>query len=217
MGILDDFIHPERPYEDADEQLKKYWEQSQRFQQPYANAGQNQIGRLTGAEDSLLNPVDLQNKWASSYETSPYARQQLELNKSSGLDAASSMGLLGSNSAVHDIQSGAGDIVQKDRQQYLQDLMQKYMTGIGIGQNMFNTGASTAGNLGQQSLDVGGQFAKSAFNQRNSRNEMLNSILSNTAGAGLSYLTGGFGTGGFGQGVFKPTNVYSPNAGRWGA
>jgi len=217
MGILDDFIHPERPYEDADEQLRKYWEQAQGFQQPYTNAGKSQIGRLTGAEDSLMNPVALQNQWTSSYEMSPYAQQQLALNKSAGLDAASSMGLLGSNSAVRDIQSGAGDIVQKDRQQYLQDLMQKYMAGIGIGQNMFDTGASTASNLGRSALDIGNQFASSAFNQRQSRNNMLSNILSNTVGMGASYLTGGMGTGGFGQGVFKPTNIYSPNVGRWGA
>lgn len=159
LGFLNS-IFGKDPYEEAQKQSNQGWHQAQQYQQPYQQQGLDQYGRLNQATGTLMNPAELQNQWASGYETSPYAKQLLGMNQSQGLDAASQMGLLGSSAALANIQQGAGHIVAQDRQQYLDDLMKKYMTGIGLGKDIYATGASTAANLGQQAISNGENMAQ---------------------------------------------------------
>src|ERR1700723_2433224 len=154
-GPLDSMLHPERGYKDAAEQMQKFWQQAQGFEKPYMEAGTNQLPQLQGAEKSLMDPSGLLAKWMGSYNMSPYAEKSMSNAKSAGLDAASSMGLMGSSSALQNIQNSSSDIMNADRQQYLADLMQKYMTGIGVGQDIYKTGATSAGNLAKGALGVG--------------------------------------------------------------
>ena len=109
--------------------------------------------------------------------------------KESGLGAASSMGLMGSSSAINNIQNSSSHIMNADRQQFLQDLMQKYMTGIGIGQNMYNTGAATAGNMGNQAMNNGINQGDMAYNQRNAPGDFLKNLLA----TGVKAYAGGMG------------------------
>lgn len=185
-SLISSFLHPEQGYEDASKEMQNAWEQAQKFQQPYAQAGANQIGTLTGAENSLLDPSALLGKWMESYQTSPYAQKSMQNARESGLNAASSMGLSGSSAAVNNIQQSSGDIMNADRSQYLNDLMQKYMTGIGIGQNMFNVGAGTAGNMGNQALSVGENNGAAAYGSRNAPGNLLKDLLAMGAKAYMS-------------------------------
>lgn len=204
MGIFD-WITGKDAYDDASKEMDKYWQQAQQFgqqgfgyQQPFRRAGLEQTGRLNEAENSLLDPSALLAKWMQSYQMSPYAQKSLENAKESGLGAASSMGLMGSSAALNNIQNSAGDIMNADRQTYLNDLMNKYMQGIGIGQNIFNTGASTAGNmgnqainLGNQALGVGGNQAQLAYNSAAAGPNFLKDLLAMGAKAAGNYFTGG--------------------------
>lgn len=176
-GMLGSFLHPGRGYRDAAREMQKAWGQAQDFQRPYADAGKNQIGILTGAENSLLDPSALLSKWMESYQSSPFAQKSMENARESGLNAASSMGLGGSSAAVNNIQQSSGDIMNADRSQYLNDLMQKYMTGVGIGQNIFNTGAATAGNMGNQAISVGENLGAAAYGKRNASGNLLKDLL----------------------------------------
>lgn len=189
--IFHSFLNPEEGYEEAAKKMQEAWQQSQGFQQPFLDAGKNQIGTLTGAENSLLDPSSLLGKWMESYKMSPYAQRSMENAKESGLGAASSMGLMGSSAALNNIQQSSSDIMNADRSQYLNDLMQKYMTGIGIGQNMFNTGAATAGNMGNQGLNVGENLGAAAYGEKNAPGNLLKDILAMGAKAAAAYFSGG--------------------------
>lgn len=158
-NALDSFLHPEDAYKEAEKASNQGYEESKGYQQPFFNNGVDQIGRLNSAENSLLNPGQLENDWASQYETSPYAKQMLDENQNQGLDAASSMGLSGSSAALGNIQQGAGNIVKKDRREFLNDLMEKYLHGIGLGQSMYGTGASAGANLGSNAMTHGNDVA----------------------------------------------------------
>lgn len=153
LGLLNSFLN--NPYKDAQRGINKGWQEAQNYQRPFWQQGMDQYGRLNEATGNLLDPTKLQNDWASSYETSPMAKRMLEMNNQQGQEAAASMGLGGSSAAINNIQQGAGDIVSKDRQQYMNDLMQKYMAGIGLGQSMYGTGASAGQNLGNQAYQQG--------------------------------------------------------------
>lgn len=154
---------PSEPYEKAAEQFKKAYEQSRQIEQPFINAAGGQRGILTGAENELLNPSDLLNKWIGSYQESPYAKQLFGSAQQSGLDAAASQGLLGSSAAINNIQTSGANIMNADRQQYLNDLMNKYLSGIGIGQNIYGYGANAANTLAGGALNNGQNLAGTAY------------------------------------------------------
>lgn len=177
MGWLDPFnvFDPGKGYRQAGKEIKKVYEQGQGYLQPYNQGGLDQLQKLLGAEGNLLDPSKLQNEWAKSYEISPYAKQLQDQAKASGMDAASSQGLLGSSSAINAIQQGSSNIMNADRQKFMDDLMQKYMAGIGIGQNIFNTGAGAAGQMSQNANQYGQNMAGVKFGQANApMNQLMN-------------------------------------------
>jgi hypothetical protein len=188
---ISSMFHPERGYEDAAEEMRKAWEQAQGFQRPYNEAGQSQLPILTGAQSKLMDPSALLGEWMEKYKTSPYAQRSMENAKESGLGAASSMGLMGSSSALNNIQQSSSDIMNADRQQFLNDLMQKYMTGIGIGQNIYGIGATTAGNLGKQAMNYGGNAAEMAFGRRNAPGQNIKDLIGMGGKMAASYFGGG--------------------------
>src|SRR6267154_4531791 len=159
FAMINSFLNPEDAYVEAQREAEKGWNESKGFQKPFVEKGLEQYPGLSEALKKIMNPQEMQNDWSQSYEQSPFAQQMLNMNRDQGLEAASSMGLMGSSGALGNIQQGAGNIVSRDRQQFLHDLMQKYMSGIGLGSNIYNTGASTAGNLGSQAMTHGGNMA----------------------------------------------------------
>lgn len=192
LGLLTSLLSGD-PYGKASDEYKKYIARATGYEQPYYQGGLDQYGRLNTATGQLLNPAELENQWIQSYETSPYAKQALAQNQTAGLDAASSMGLMGSSAALQNIQQGAGQIQQQDREKYLNDLMQKYMTGIGLGQNLYGIGAQTGGNIANQIATEGGNLAGLKYASAAQPMEML----SQAGGMGFSILNSGnkFNTG----------------------
>jgi len=171
------FLHPEKGYEKAMKMMERFWQEALGFQKPYMEAGNRQLPILTGAQSELMDPTKMLGKWMESYETSPYAMRSMDNAKASGMDAASSMGLNGSNAAISNIQNSSSDIMNKDRQGFLDDLMNKYMKGVGIGQNIYNTGASTASNLGSQAMQMGENMAGGAFGKQNAPGQQFEKIM----------------------------------------
>jgi hypothetical protein len=138
-------------YKDAEDVLSQYLQQAQQESQqarqqlnPYIDRGNQAGGQLSSALSQLLDPASLQAEWMKSYQTSPYAQNLLGQSREQGLDAASSMGLLGSSAALQNIENTGGQIVAGDQQQYLNNLMQKYMAGLGLGENLYGTGYGAA-------------------------------------------------------------------------
>ena len=199
MGVMDminSFIHPERSYKDAQKENQAGWDQSQGYQKPYWQNGIDQTPKLTGAEDKLLNPVALQDEWSKGYENSAYAKQLLEQNKTSGLDAASSMGLNGSSAALNNIQTGAGNIVSKDRQQYMDDLMKKYMNGIGIGKDIYGRGADAGTNLGRGAQQFGESSAQTKYGEKSAPGALLERLMNLFMNQGSNVTSSIAGAGG---------------------
>lgn len=179
MGWLGDtfsgIFDPGKAYRSAGKEIKKGYEQGQGYLDPYNQAGMGQINKLTGAQDRLMDPAALQNEWAKGYQMSPYAQQLQDQAKAGGMDAASSQGLLGSSSAINAIQQGSSNIMNADRQQYMNDLMQKYMTGIGVGQDIFHQGGSAANQMSQNANAYGQNMAGVKFGEGNAMmNQAMN-------------------------------------------
>jgi hypothetical protein len=196
--MFDSFLHPEKGYEKGQEQLDKYYQQGQGYLNPYNQFGQDAHGNLSEAMKRLLDPAALQGDWIKSYSQSPAALNAAAMAKESGLDAASSMGLMGSNTALSALQGGASKIALDDRQNYLNDLMNKYLAGAGIAGNIFNTGANAAGQMSQNAMGMGGNSAQMAFGQQNAPGDLFGKLLGTAVGAASGGKTGGGGGWSFG-------------------
>ncbi len=192
MGWFDSFFHPEKGYQKGQEELAKYFQQAQGFQQPIFNQGQQAYGNLSGAMEALLNPEALQNQWIQGYEESPSAQHAETMAASRGANAANSLGLGGSNTALRAIQEGTSQIGLGDRQNYLDNLMQKYLAGTGIAQGIYGQGANASNQLGQNAMNMGTNSANLAYGEQNAPGDLLSKILGSGVGLAGSALGGRF-------------------------
>lgn len=186
MGWLSSFLHPDKGYKKGQEQLDKYYNQGQGYLKPYNQFGQDAYGPLSGAMQSLLDPTKLEGNWVNSYNESPSALNTERMAQEHGLNAASGLGLMGSNTALNAIQGGTAQIGLDDRQNYLNDLMQKYLAGAGIAGNIFNTGANTASSMSGNAMNMGQNSAQMAYGKQNAPGDLFGKLL----GAGVGMYTG---------------------------
>lgn len=187
LNMLDSFLNPQKGYEKAGEQAEKYYQEGQNYLRPYQQHGLEQYGDLNKARQSLMNPEELYSKWASGYLKSPYAKRLEEMNLQQGQEAASSMGLMGSSGALQNIQQGAGDIVARDRENYLKDIMDKYMKGIGLGESLYGTGANAGGAMAGNAMTQGTNMAGLAYGQQNAPGALFGKLV----GGGVGAMVGG--------------------------
>jgi hypothetical protein len=198
MSWLTDFLHPGRPYENAQNQMQQYFNAGQGMLQPYQQHGLDSYSGLSDAMNALLNPSKLNDQWMKDYHESDAAKFAEERAKNRGLDAASSLGLMGSTPALSAIQRGTAEIGAQDQQNYLQNMMQKYLAGTGIGQNLYNTGAGTAGQMAQNMMNMGQNASQMQFGRDSAGGNLFGGLL----GSGLGLLGGFLGNrfGGSGMG-----------------
>lgn len=190
-----DLFDPGSAYKKGGNEVEKYYQQMLAMLQPYNQQGQMAGGKMTDAMNNLLDPAKLQGEWAKGYETSPYAQQSMAQSNANGMDAASQMGLLGSSSALSNLQNTSHNIMQSDRDTYMKDLMQKYMGGAGLASSMYGTGANAAGQMGQGAMSAGQQMSDLMTNKQAARNNMLSGLL------GQLFSKGMFGSGAPGGGM----------------
>jgi hypothetical protein len=193
MSWLSSFLHPGKGYEKGQEQLDKYYNQAQGNLQPYNQNGQEQYGNLSDIIKNLMDPTELNKKWTESYTESPQAKQAEAMAQEHGLNAASSMGLMGSNTALNATQAGTTQIGLDDRQNYLDSLMQKYLAGAGLSQGIYGQGANAAGQQSQNAMNMGQNSAEMAYGKQNAGGNMLSGLIGQGVGLAGSALGGPIG------------------------
>jgi hypothetical protein len=181
-SMIHSFFNPDEAYEAGQAKENQGWRESKGYLDPYHQQGQAQYGRLNTAAGRLMDPRSLQDEWINSYKTSPYAQQRLAQNQTLGLEGASSMGLMGSSAALGNIQQGGAKIMNEDRQAYMNDMMEKYMKGIGLSQDMYNTGYGAAGQLSSGAQKHGENQAALEVNRQLAPGERFGQIAGGIAG-----------------------------------
>ena len=188
---INSYFNPDQPYKDAQDQSQQYYRDAQGRLQPYNQNGMDQFGRLTNQANALNDPVALENQWASQYSLSPEAKQDTANATSAGLGAASSMGLNGSSAAINNIQNSSSEIMNKDRQGFLDRAMQKYMASIGIGQNLYGYGAGAAGQQSTNAMKEGDTMAGLKYGETAAPGAMFGDLLGKGINIAANYATGG--------------------------
>jgi len=189
--MLDSFLNPQKGYEKAGQEMQQYYRDAQGNIMPFTQGGIAQLPRLNQQANRLNDPAKLQGQWAKSYEMSPQAQQLQQQARETGMNEASSMGLMGSSSALQNVQNTASNIMSADKQKYLDDLMNKYLASIGIGQNLYGVGAQTGGQQSQNAMNMGQNMAGLKYGKTNAPGELLSKLLGGGANALINYATGG--------------------------
>lgn len=196
-----------KQYQSGADLAQQQFQQSQQMLQPYVNYGTGVAPQYMSMMEKLMNPAALQDEFMQSYAPSDYAKQTAQMAGQSGLDVASSMGMMGSTPAMQSIQAGTANIMAEDKQRYLDQLMNKYMAGANIASNIYGTGATAAGNqanIGSQSALARQSDAGNIANLIYGQGSASGRALGNLAGGGLSALLAAYGmsrmpTGGAGS------------------
>ena len=188
MGMFDSFLNPGNGYKKGQDQLDKYYQEGQGYLKPYNQYGMDAYGDYSGAMKNLLDPAALEASWINSYSESPSAKNAEDIAQQHGLNAASSMGMMGSNSALNAIQSGTSQIGLNDRQNYMNDLMSKYTAGLGAAGNIFGTGASAAGAMSNNAMNMGRDSAQMAYGQQNAGGNLFGNMMGTAAGVGSWFI-----------------------------
>lgn len=189
--MISSFLNPGKAYDMAGREMQSGFDQAKGIMNPYVQQGQDAYGGYQNAMQSLLNPQQLQSDWMSGYEQSPYAQHMAAEATNQGLNAASSMGLMGSTPALQAIQGGTSRIMAGDRDNYLNQLMQKYLAGAGMAQNLYGTGAQMGGQLGQMTQQHGQQMGEMAYGKQAAPGQLFGQMLGTAAGFALGGPIGG--------------------------
>lgn len=194
MSWLSSFLHPGKGHEKGQEQFDKYYNQAQAALNPYNQQGLEQYANLNDIIKNLIDPTELNKKWIENYTESPQAQQAEAMAQEHGLDVAASMGLLGSNTALNAIQSGASQIGLNDRQNYLDSLMQKYLAGAGLSQGIYGQGASAGGQMSGNAMNMGQNSAEMSYGKQSAGGNMLSGLIGQGIGLVGSAVGGPVGT-----------------------
>ena len=177
MSWLSDFTHPGRAYAKGGEREQQGYNEAQGYRKPYMDNGVGAGNSLQEMMKKLMNPGSLQDEWSKGYSKSPYATQLQDEARTGGMDAASAMGLGGSSASLSNIQKGSSDIMQKDRQNYMDDMMKKYMSAMGIGESMYGTGANTANSAASGAQSHGEWQGQNTFNEKNAGSSQMKQMI----------------------------------------
>jgi hypothetical protein len=183
------------------------------YYDPYVNQGLAAGQKAQDQYDTLMNdPTGFINKLMESYKPSEgYQFQKDELTRGMGNTAAAG-GFAGTNYDQMQQAQGVQGLLSKDMQQYLQNALGIYGTGLEGEQGIANQGFQASGsladylgsNLGQQ-----GQLAFQGKAQQNAnKTSMINSLIKALGMAGGMGAFGGLGSlgslagGGFGSNMY---------------
>lgn len=191
MGLFDmftSFLNPGKGYDKGQQKLNQYYDQSQGYLQPYQQQGQQAYGALNEAQNSLLNPTQLHDRWLGEYNQSEASKIAQARAMEQGNRAASSMGMMGSTPALQAMQAGTAEIGAQDQQRFIEQMIQQYLQGAGLAQNIYGQGAQAAGQMGQNAANMGNASAEMAYGKQNAPGQLFGNLLGSAANLGGAYM-----------------------------
>lgn len=146
-------------------QLSKYLD-------PYINAGQHQLPGLQGQYDQLMNdPGGRLNQIGQGYHQSPGFQFALQQALQGSGHAAAAGGMAGSPQHEQQNMGLATNLANQDYNQWLQNALGMYNTGMAGSQNLYDTGAKTGMAMGEDMASVLANKAKLAYEGQNAENQ----------------------------------------------
>jgi hypothetical protein len=198
MGILDSIFgggHKNNPMDAANKYLNQIPGIAHEGYDPYVEAGMDASGRTKTAYEHLMDdPSGFINKIMEGYHPSEgYQFQKDELTKTLGNTAASG-GVAGTPQDQMNQGKGVQQLLSGDMQQFLQNILGAYKTGLEGEQGIANRGYDASGKLTDtlgSALNQQGGLAFQGVQQKNQNRNDLWSMFGKALGAGAGFALGG--------------------------
>lgn len=186
-------LNPLYPWEreDPEANANKYIGQipgiEKQYYNPFIQGGQEAGGILKNQYGSMVNdPTGFINNILSKYTQSPGAKYQTGLLSKQIGNTAAAGGFAGTPEAQREFGQEASDINSQDMQQFLQNALGVYGTGMTGEQNFYDKGFEASGSLADALASVLGSQGGLAFNQATQsnmdRNALMNALMKALAG-----------------------------------
>lgn len=175
-------------YKKAGKEMEKYYNQGQGYLQPYNEQGQEAYGHLNTAMQNLLNPTEFYDQLLGGYRQSEASQHAQERARQSGLNNLSAMGMLGSTPGLQALQAGTAQIGAEDEQRYLENMINQYVHGAGLAQNIYGQGGQAAGQMAGNANQMGNNMAEMAYGRAAAPGQMFGNLMGAGAGLAGSYM-----------------------------
>lgn len=210
MSIWDNFknspLNPLYPWEreDPQKEANKYLGQipdiEKGYYNPFIQGGQDAGGVLKNQYGSMVNdPTGFINNILAKYKQSPGAKYQTDLVAKGIGNTAAAGGYAGTPEAQRQFGQEASDINSQDMQQFLQNALGAYGTGMEGEENFYNKGFEASGSLADALASVLGSQGGLAFNQGTQSNmdrqAFMNALMKALSG-GAGAMSGNASMGG---------------------
>lgn len=206
MSIWDNLkngpLNPLYPWEreDPQKEANKYLSQipgtQEKYLNPFISAGQTAGNTLSGEYGKMLDPTDFINQIMSKYTMSPAAKYQSGLLTKGIANTAAAGGYAGTPEAQRQYAETANNVMSGDMQQFLQNALGVYGTGLSGEQDIYGKGFTASGDLADALSSVLGSQGGLAF-QSGTQSNMDRQAFMNALLKALSQGAGAQSGGGF--------------------
>lgn len=200
MSMLSKFLFGKKadPMGAANQYLSQIPGVGKQYYDPYISRGLDAGGKAQTEYDKLMSdPSGFINALMGSYEPSKGYQFQKDLLTKEMSNTAAAGGIAGTPLDQMTQAEGVQGLLSKDMQQFLQNVLGVYGTGLSGEQGLYDTGFQASGNLADligSSLNQQGGLAFQSAQQRNKDRMDKMKMLAQALGG-----VGGFATGGTGS------------------
>lgn len=182
-GGIDWLTGYKNPSEDAMKYLDQMPAEIKKYFEPYINAGNR---ALTGIEDQygqlIKDPGSRLNEIGKGYQQSPGFDFALKQALGAGGRAAAAGGMAGSPMHEQQNMQTATGLANQDYNQWLQNALGLYGTGLHGSHDIYNTGAKAGMGLGENLASILAGKAGLAYAGQNAQNQHRSDLFGNIIG-----------------------------------
>ena len=169
--------------------------QTQQYQQPYFDAGKNQLPGLQDQYSKLMNdPGGRMNDIGKSFQESPGFKFAMQQAMQGGNHAAAAGGMAGSPQHEQQNMQMATDLGNQDYNNWMQNALGMYGQGLQGSQGMANQGQQAGQSMADMIAQTLAQQANLAFQGQQQQNQNKSDMWGNAfklGGAALGGIAGG--------------------------
>jgi hypothetical protein len=182
MSWFSDFMGGKNPAKDASNIIGQIPGQTQGYQQPFFEAGKNQLPGLTDQYGQLMkDPGGKMNQIGQSFQQSPGFKFAMQQALQGGNHAAAAGGMAGSPEHEQKNMQMATDMGNQEYNNWMQNALGMYGQGLQGSQGMANQGQQAGQSMADNIAQMLAQQANLSFNgqaqQNQNRSDMWGNII----------------------------------------
>jgi hypothetical protein len=166
------------PSRDAGKYLDKIPGQTNKYNEPFFNAGAGQLPQLQDIYQRLLsNPDEIMKMLGQGYQQSPGYQWNLKQGTEAINNANAAGGMLGTPQHEQMAAEMATGLASQDYQKFMDHIMQLFSGGVTGSQTMANQGQAAGNDMANRIAEYLKNQATLKYTGQQSRNDMTGSLL----------------------------------------